>query len=247
VAGLAFEYDRSAGLARDGRDHAEWGTGPLEQRTLLDVQLEIGARMRGRLVRSEPASSRLSLLVHVQPAESGPAAEEPARERAAFLVPERNDRHRAAWRPCRPETLRGVEPGEDAERAVEATSLGDGVEMGADPELGLGVLLAPEAAEEVAPCVRLDLELGFRQPAGNDVVRLLLGRAQPGPVGPDSAADRVDAVEPLQDPCERRVPFRAQSANGFDGFGLVETRTLFDSIYASRVSMPSSRPNPDCL
>jgi hypothetical protein len=77
-------------------------------------------------------------------------------------------------------------------------------------------------------------------PAGDEVVRLLLGPARPGPVRARAASDRVDAVEPLEEP-------RDQSANGLDGFGLVETRTLLDSRYASRVSTPSSRPKPDCL
>jgi hypothetical protein len=53
-------------------------------------------------------------------------------------------------------------------------------------------------------------------------VRLLLGLAQTRPVRTGAAADRVDAVEPLEDPS-------AQSAKGFAGFGLVETRTLLDS------------------
>ncbi len=35
--------------------------------------------------------------------------------------------------------------------------------------------------------------------------------------------------------------------NGLNGFGLVETITLFVSRYASSVSSPSSRPKPDCL
>ena len=37
------------------------------------------------------------------------------------------------------------------------------------------------------------------------------------------------------------------SPNGFIGFGLVETITLFVSRYRSSVSTASSRPKPDCL
>src|SRR5207253_3446960 len=39
----------------------------------------------------------------------------------------------------------------------------------------------------------------------------------------------------------------AQSPNGLNGLGLVETITLFVSKYSSSVSSPSSRPKPDCL
>ena len=53
---------------------------------------------------------------------------------------------------------------------------------------------------------------------------------------------------------EDRPPIPAHGArrrryrpNGLNGFGLVETRTLFVSRYRSSVSSPSSRPKPDCL
>jgi hypothetical protein len=58
---------------------------------------------------------------------------------------------------------------------------------------------------------------------------LLFGTAQARPVRSGTSADVVDAIQPIEEPRASLVRLGAQSAKGFDGFGLVETRTLFDS------------------
>jgi hypothetical protein len=73
--------------------------------------------------------------------------------------------------------------------------------------------------EQVARLVAADLKTGFPHPAGSEFVRsVLLGRVP----STRAAADRVQLVEPLLDA-------RGYNPNGLNGFGLVETRTLFVS------------------
>ena len=92
----------------------------------------------------------------------------------------------ASVRSCRPIRSTASSAGDDAERAVEAAALRDRVEVGARPELrqlGPGPAQPPE---QVAGRVALDLQAGFLEPAGRELVRqVLAGRARgavrPGP------------------------------------------------------------------
>jgi len=86
--------------------------------------------------------------------------------------------------------------------------------MRATPDAG-----GAASPEQVAGLVAGDLETRFLHPASGEFVRSVLLRRIPGA---RAAADRVQLVEPLLDA-------RGYSPNGLNGFGLVETRTLFVS------------------
>src|SRR5918996_150756 len=95
------------------------------------------------------------------------------------------------------------------------------------------------------------------------------GKAEPSRRQQQAEAREVEPVLRPQRGCDRRqadsdrraarlrrrpggedrpaVAARSYSANGLNGFGLVEWSTLFVSRYCSSVSSPSSRPKPDCL
>ena len=85
------------------------------------------------------------------------------------------------------------------------------------PDLGLA-----KAADQVSRLVDLDTETGFLHPLRGEVVGSLLGVATADPVRAGTAADGVELFEPLENA-------RGYSPNGLNGFGLVETRTLFVS------------------
>ncbi|OLE30482.1 MAG: hypothetical protein AUG43_03290 [Actinobacteria bacterium 13_1_20CM_3_68_10] len=108
----------------------------------------------------------------------------------------------------------GLDRHDNTERAVEAPTVRHGVEMRATPNAG-----GAASPQQVASLVAADLETRFLHPASGDFVRSVLLRRVPGA---RAAADRVQLVEPLLDA-------RGYSPNGLNGFGLVETRTLFVS------------------
>ena len=115
---------------------------------------------------------------------SGSSVERLAPQRPGLLGAERDDRQRRVGQP-----LGRLDPGEDAEHAVEAAAVRNRVEMRARPDARVA---AP--AEQVAGLVDLDLEPGLAHPAGGERVRRVLGRRVAGPV-----ADRIDLLDPLVD------------------------------------------------
>jgi hypothetical protein len=99
-----------------------------------------------------------------------------------------------------PQPLDRLQPADDAERAVEAAAVRHRVEVRAGPDFGqLGP--APTQPPEEIPCrVDLDLEPGLAHPAGYEFVRLVLLARPAETVRARPAADRVQLVEPVQNP-----------------------------------------------
>src|SRR5437868_11216884 len=86
----------------------------------------------------------------------------------------------------------GLDRRNDSERAVETSPIGNRVEMRPAPDPSF----AP-TPEEVAGLVLTDLETGLAHPSRRELVRrVLLGRVP----GARAAADRVQLVEPFEDP-----------------------------------------------
>ena len=129
---------------------------------------------------------------------------------ARLLVAEGDDRTGAC-------TLDRLDRRDDAERAVELPTCGNGVEVRAGPDGGVRC-----PADQIPRSIYLHLETRLAHPAGRELVGLVLGDAVPGPVRTDAAADRIELVEPLEDA-------RLYSPNGLYGFVPVETRTLLVS------------------
>ena len=149
---LSGEADHVA-LDAEGAEHDAGGLlHRLEHRPLLDVQLEIRAarrsasarparrasdRARRRSPRAHPRAAcpgDPSARAHRRSSGSPAAAAEPSRlrpKRAPFFVgpvdePQRHRRRRARVHPQR------LEPGDDAEAAVEPAAIGHRIEMAAD-------------------------------------------------------------------------------------------------------------------
>ena len=125
-----------------------------------------------------------------------------APHRPGLLRAEGNDSQRRIG-----QALRCLDRRDDAERAVEAPTGRDAVEMRAGPHPGVA-----STTEEVARVVARDLESRFDQPArGKLVGRVLLGR-----VPRAMLRDRVDLVEALPDPHDldaTRSPIRTCSVS----------------------------------
>ena len=60
--------------------------------------------------------------------------------------------------------------------------------------------VAGETSEEVSVGVDLDGETGLAEPARDEVVRLLLARAPADTIRAGARADRVDLLDPLENP-----------------------------------------------
>jgi len=124
------------------------------------------------------------------------ACEAEAAAEAALLVAEGHDAERDV------DSLGGLDPREHAEDAVVPPAVGNGIEMRARPHTRIA------ACADQVPCrVDLHLEPCLAHPFGGERVRLvLLGRVA------DAIADRVDPLDPLEDPhCYDRRNKRATS------------------------------------
>ena len=183
---LAAQPHTIAAQADDRRDDADIDVLGLEHRALLDVELEVrpdvgdaGGRVDAVEVeacRSHRVAERdavgvdpVSEVAHVLAGE-GPAAEEGSVEARALLVHEGD----YPERPLGLEALLlqqpdGVEGGDHAERAVEASAAGDGVEVRADRD-GRARTGLP-AADEVPGRVDLDLEAELPHLVADPAVR----------------------------------------------------------------------------
>ena len=140
---------------------------------MLDVRLEVELRQRSALHAREAAAE------------------------AALLVPERDD----GERPLPPaDALDRLEPREHAEDAVEATAVRHRVEVRADPDLAGAGVRAREPPDQVLVRVDLDGEPGLAEPARDEVVRFLLARAPADAIRAGARADRVDLLDPLENP-----------------------------------------------
>ena len=122
---------------------------------------------------------------------------------AALLVPERDDGERT---PAASDPLDRLEPGKHAEDTVEAPTVRHRVEVRAHPDLAGVRGIAQEAPEEVSIRVDLDGEPRFFQPAGDKLVCVLLGLAPADAIRAGTAADRVDLLDPLENPQEPSLP-----------------------------------------
>jgi hypothetical protein len=136
-------------------------------------------------------------------------AERLASQRARLFGAERDDSDLGVGQP-----LNSLDAGDDTEGAVKPAAVRHRVEVRAGPHPRLA---AP--ADQIAGLVAADLEPSLAQPTGGQLVRSVLFRRV---ARTRAATDRVQLVEPLQDA-------RGYSPNGLNGFGLVETRTLFVS------------------
>jgi hypothetical protein len=117
-----------------------------------------------------------------------------------------------------PNALDGLDRGDHPERAVEFATRGHGIEMRPGPDI-----VVPGAPDQIAGWVDLDVEPGLAHPPGRELVGPILLRAAADPVRADAAADRVELVEPFEN------ALRVYRPNGLNGFGDVETSTLFVS------------------
>jgi hypothetical protein len=112
------------------------------------------------------------------------------------------------------DALHSLDRGDDAERAVVLAAVRDGVEVRTGPHVR-----HRSATDQIAGGVYFDREAGLFNPAGCELVRaILLATAADA-----SRRDRVELVEPPED------ALCVYSWNGLNGFGDVETSTLFVS------------------
>src|SRR5439155_12458373 len=86
------------------------------------------------------------------------------------------------------------------ERPVEFATVGDRVEMRAGPDVRL---LA--AADQVPGRIDLHLETRLAHPARGELVRVILVGAPTDTVRAGAAADRIELVQPLENPHGRII------------------------------------------
>ncbi len=122
-----------------------------------------------------------------------------APDATALFVPENS--HRSF-----PYAFDRLDRRDDAERAVELSSVGDRVEVRACPDARLR-----GPADEVPGLVHLDLEPGLTHPPGRQLVSRVLAAAAANAVGTDPAADGVELVKPLVDPHAAIIPLGRDS------------------------------------
>ena len=215
MRGLARE-DRHVALDPAGPEHRRGGlTAALEDRPLLDVELEVGARPAqplAGLVHAveldvvtgehvlEPlavAIAQVTDLVDLERAGAGGRTEQAATEARALLVgpvdePKANGPARAGLRAQR------AQRAEDAERAVEPTARRHGVHVGADDHEVVGV--AGQLGPEVPGGVHAQLDRQLVEPRAQELARLhpLVGPAHaPRSVG--SAGEPRKLAQVLED------------------------------------------------
>ena len=199
VARRALENDLTARVADDAGHYSQRRARLLENRALLDVDLEVAAGKR-------------------------PALDEcPAADAPPLLVPEHNHSERSL---AGADARDRFEPDDDAERAVEHPAGGDTVQVRARPDLRQVRPRADRARHDVSGRIPLDLETGVFHPRGSDLARVLLRVATPEPIRAAPAAQRVQLVEPLECPfrCALRVHRRVLQHSGWAiGRSRVET------------------------
>ena len=173
---LAVEPHAVAAQPHDRGHDPDLDPGRLQRRPLLDVQLEVGADLAdavGSAGAVEVVPGRGHRVAERRPARIDPVAEPGdvlARERPApeeggvearpLLVHERDDPERpAGLEALLPEQAHRMDGGDDPERAVEASSRRDGVEVRPDEDRRAAARLP--ASEQVAGGVDLDVEAEF--------------------------------------------------------------------------------------
>jgi hypothetical protein len=145
-------------------------------------------------LRRQP--KRFQIAASDQPAPS-PASETPGSVGRPFLVPEGHDGDGSGW--CL-EPADGLEAGDHAERAVEASAGRNRVQVRTGPKLPGSRIRPGQATEEVSPHIPFDGESRLFHPPGSQFVGGVLGSAQAGAVRSFPASDLVQALEPLEDP-----------------------------------------------
>jgi hypothetical protein len=209
VVGLARQGDSEAEQTTDAGHDAEVGALLLQHRTLLDVQLEIGADVLdtarvGKALEVEAARGHRvghaapAPVLQVEVSNEYAAPEHPRLEAAPFLVVERHNPQRAAKRRLRAlQRANDLEGREHAEGAVVLPSARDGVQVRADEDR-TALPLVP-AAEHVARRVDLRLQPELLEAPDEPFVRLCeLGG--PGKAG-DALPVRADPRRVLQVSC----------------------------------------------
>jgi len=162
--------------------------------------------------RSRTLEHRTLLDVHLEKASGELAAlDERRTPHAAALLVSKGDHCPGT------DTFDRLDSRHDAECAVELAAVRNRVEVRSCPDTGLA-----EAADQVLRVVDFDAETRFFHPLRCEIVRSLLALAPADAVRTDAAADGVQLFEPFENA-------RGYSPNGLNGFGLVETRTLFVS------------------
>jgi hypothetical protein len=131
---MALEDEVEPALARDRRDHAERQAFGLEHRSLLDVDLEVGlgggriqrrpGLLADRAAQRHAAGVAQVQLVRRELADERAAAEVDALEAQPVLVGEGHDLQRRLG-----QRLRDRQAHQDAEHAVVAAGVGDGVQV----------------------------------------------------------------------------------------------------------------------
>ena len=200
-------------LAGDPLDDADRDALVLEDRALLDVELEIGLERRagpcgrqdavGREVRPlqdvaeghAEGGPAVPDLVLVEKPHEGPAAQEIADE-IPFLVRERGDLERPSRAGPSPRRIRRAasSAASDARRAVEHAAVGDRVDVRAGHD---GLPGALEAAELVARAVLAVAEAGVLDLLPEPGPGFEVGRAERGPADP-AVLVPADAAELLE-------------------------------------------------
>ena len=197
--------------AGDGADAAAFG---VEDRALLDVELEIGVRFDRaglELARIADAAELVADgkpvvvtdgvgLVERQRAGPDAAAEDVGVEAHALLVGEGDDRDRTLRRdPGLLQGRDGFERRKHPERAVVAPAGRDSVDVGAEHH-GRAVALARHQAEDVADPVDPDIEAELPHPRDEKIPALavLVGQRQPAAAAVAGVADPGQGFEPPQ-------------------------------------------------
>jgi len=92
-----------------------------------------------------------------------------------------------------------LDAGDDPECAVVPAPLRDGVEVRAGPDLRQVGPRSRLATGQVSRRIDVDGETGFPHPARDELVRILLGAAQAGPVRAPAAAEGIEPLESVED------------------------------------------------
>ena len=187
----------------------------LEDRPLLDVQLDVGVRRRRRGARERTGVADADELVAEAGAVVGrrdierlleghapdvdEAAEHVRGETGALLVGEEGDADRPASRDAeRLQRLDDFEPGEHTEVAVEPAARGDCVDVRSGHHRRRAGIGAGASADDVADGVDGDGEAEIAHPAGDEVAALAIGLGEGKSGTAELAArtgDRADLAE----------------------------------------------------
>src|SRR5262249_3162946 len=200
----------------DAIDHADRETLLLEERALLDVQLEIGAERTGNAglgadiaaglrLAHEPAATLVARVVGVfgrDLASHHAAGEHRRLKPRAFLVGEDGERHGMPGPdPVRVERAECLEPAENAELTVIFAAGGDGVHVRAHDDRRQR-LPARALAEDAAHRVDRDAQPRVAHPAQHEVATalVLVGEGQTGEPTTRRRADAAELVDGLLEP-----------------------------------------------